>query len=429
MPGEVRSILDDLLGQRLSRLCRGRNLRTGGNAHEKRGRLARSFRGQPEQLIPMLRRDEMIACLKKKSFAAGGGYLYGLSYASKPDLCKIMNRVFVDGWTPVEPGDQPCGARFPIRVDWDSVSDGRASNLNLDIAEANDSPAGANDDSSGFCVGSGPESGEAEAKFIAWMDERIKGRLGANLLIKTLVKRLGRYHTEQRLTTKAALHMGHVLAKGGFTTEPDLRRLVRSPGLAARVRIFASSAADPPVPDWRAVPAPPATPLAASSPPPLPATQYTGFDVSAAKLMFLVSVAASVRRLGEPERLLAVDRCARGSSTSAADLVRLRAMAHQYAGGQEDLSPTVRRLRETLPKDDLRQLLGDVRGLAPATDDLELLITRYRAEFGVDAPSAAPVPAAVLSAPAQPATHASNGNKIATAGGVRENAALDSLFR
>ena len=145
---------------------------------------------------------------------------------------------------------------------------------------------------------------------------------------------------------------------------------------------------------------------------------------------------ADVRREGM--RRYAVDLASRGLTLGAADQVRLRALAHQYASGHGDLNPVVAILRKVLPAEKRRDLLDDIRALTPTTAELEELLAVYATDLGVSAappppPPPPPAPDAggdamwsdeeVTEQSARPPVDAP-----VEAGGVRNNPALDALF-
>lgn len=446
MPGEVRTILDELTARSLRRLCRARDLGTGGDLHDKRSRLARSFRGQVEELIALLRREDMIAALGIWEFSLDDGRegsLMGLRGASKGELRKAMKRLFVDDWEPSPRQPQPCGEDFKIRVAWndedldDEGDDSSDADAEHDDEDDEDDDSLDDDDDSEHDATEDGVDGDVEADFVEWMHEHIGDRGSANLLIKTLVNRLGRYRAEQRLSTPAVRDLGQVLARGGFSTDPDLTQLDRSPGIETRVRVSTRTAARPRVADWRPIPEPPPPPPPTApvqrphAPEPTPI--ISEFERSAAKLKFLVTVAGSVQRLGERERLLAVERVGHGAALNAADRVRLRAMAHQYASGHEDVNPTVRQLRVTLGEPERRQLLVDLRDLAPPTAELEELIAAFATDLAVLAAGCEPPPPPPRAAQPPPRHRPREEPRQqppedVTAGGVRQNAALDDIF-
>jgi hypothetical protein len=139
-----------------------------------------------------------------------------------------------------------------------------------------------------------------------------------------------------------------------------------------------------------------------------------------------------VRRPDETERRLAVDLAARGLQLSAADHVRLRALAHQYASGHGDLNHVIPRLRASLGDLERTELLEHIRALAPATAELDELVAVYATDLGVSAvaPPPLPPPSVATVAPRQPALDAVPGSAHdqPVAGGVRTNVALDDLF-
>ena len=143
--------------------------------------------------------------------------------------------------------------------------------------------------------------------------------------------------------------------------------------------------------------------------------------------------AAAIRRLDEGERRRAVEFAARGVGLGAADQIRLRALAHQYASDHTDLAPVVGHLRAMLAPALRAQLLADLRELCPPGADVDDLVAVYETDLAVpvtDRREPAPVvrvvaPPPPLASPPQPAT---TPDEPAAAGGVRANALLDSLF-
>jgi hypothetical protein len=384
----------------------------------------------------------MIDTLQSWEFRLDGriGQLIGLRGASRDDLLKAMTRLSVDDWVPSPRRPQPFNEGFRIRIAWDGEEADEDDDGHDAVAEDDDEDGDEDNDEDGAAEEAGRDGDVTrvgqdengfEADFIEWMREHIGERDGATLLVKTLVNRLGRYRAEQRLSTAAVHTLGQVLAGAGFITDPDLTQFERSPGIETRVRVSTRARGRHPTDDWRPVPEPP---FSDKSPRPRqsePTLIISEFERSAAKLKFLVSVAGSIRRLGETERQMAVARAGEGASLNTADRVRLRGMAHQYAGGHEDVNPTVRQLRVTLGEPERRQLLVDLRALAPPTGELEELIAAFATDLAVDmAPEPPPPGPTETIQPQQRVKDEANEQpaKQVGAGGVRENAALDDIF-
>jgi hypothetical protein len=186
---------------------------------------------------------------------------------------------------------------------------------------------------------------------------------------------------------------------------------------------------------WSLIPPAPRQGRLFSAAPPAGSTSpgpVTEFERAALKLQFLVLVAASIHKPDEGVRRLAVELAGHGLPLQAADQIRLRALAHQYATGHGDLGQVVPRLRATLGDLERTQLLDDVRRLAPATTELDELVAVYATDLGVSAnvpPPRSPAPPtlSVVLAPSERAEEVPVDAKP-SAGGIRTNAALDALF-
>lgn len=271
MASELRQILNHIAASRLRDMCEKRGLPTGGDQHDKRERLARSFRGKVGELLPHLNRVDMIEVLESYTYYDAdhpefSGKLTGLGRASRAEIDELMVKIFEDGWGPTrarpnplgprsviqfaptndddadeddededEGSDEPDGdvstitwkhgdilkARFrgelfdPVRfirsdgnycfVHW--AADGTFSEIHqsdiegrsslpwpLDLAppdvETEPDIEGAEDD------------GSSEASFLRWIDEHLGQRDRMNLLVKTLVNRLGQFTADLRLRAR-----------------------------------------------------------------------------------------------------------------------------------------------------------------------------------------------------------------------------------
>ncbi len=272
-----------------------------------------------------------------------------------------------------------------------------------------------------------PEEESLDDTFLAWLGEHTQARPRASLLIKTLVNKLGRYTADQRLTTRAVRDLGRVLDAGGYVSDPDLLRVTQSPGIAARTTIVRRTSGDTSIPQDPRPPGPIKNKPPDSLPPVRPAV--TAFERAALRLQFLVQNAAAIQRLDEGGRRRAVELAARELALGAADQIRLRALAHQYASTHVDLVQVVGQLRETLTTAQRRQLLDDLRELCPAGAYADDLVVVYATELGLDSAkeSRLPEPPPQVMAP-EPVPEPSLLAEPVIAGGVRANPLLDSLF-
>jgi hypothetical protein len=441
MASEVRQILNLIAASRLRDLCEQRGLPTGGDQDEKRARLARSFRGNLAELLPHLNRAEMVGVLDDHRFYDVAhreirGRLTGLTRASRAELEELMIMAVQGGWGPTRAHPHPLGSRSSIRFAADN--DGGGYGAGEDDGEGKAFQAEERD----VTAGAGDDDAALDADFLRWLDEHLGRRERMNLHVRTLVNRLGRFRAAQRLRTRAVHDLARVLSAGGFSTDPDLRSMDRSPGIDSRITVERPGvrSVSSGHPTWAPVPPPPPPPPPGYSPksgavhPPatIPSGGTMGFERAALKLQFLVLVAAAVRRPDETERRLAVDLAARGLQLSAADHVRLRALAHQYASGHGDLHHVVPRLRASLGDLERTELLEHIRALAPATAELDELVAVYATDLGVSAaaPPPLPPPSVVVMAPRHPPPEAVAGSSHdqPVAGGIRTNSALDELF-
>jgi hypothetical protein len=437
MASEIRQILNLIAASRLRNICEQRGLPTGGDQDEKRERLARSFRGNVVELLPHLNRAEMADVLDDYMFhdaehPSFRGRLTGLTRASRAELEELMIMIFRDGWGPTRAHPHPLGGRSAIRFAADNDDDVGSAGKNDNEGEAFQS------EERDVTAEAGDDDAALDADFLRWLDEHLGRRERMNLHVRTLVNRLGRFRADQRLRTRAVHDLARVLSAGGFSTDPDLRSMERSPGIDSRVTVVRPGArsANPGHLTWAPVPPPPIGYAPKGSdvhpPAPMPSGVTTGFERAALKLQFLVLVAAAVRRPDETERRLAVDLAARGLQLNAADHVRLRALAHQYASGHGDLNHVVPRLRANLGDLERTDLLEHIRALAPATAELDELVAVYATDLGVSAapPPPLPPPSAAAMAPPQPPPEAIAGSTHdqPVAGGIRTNSALDELF-
>lgn len=502
MASELRQILNHIAASRLRDMCEKRGLPTGGDQHEKRERLARSFRGKVGELLPHLNRVDMIEVLESYTYYDAdhpefSGKLTGLGRASRAEIDELMVKIFEEGWGPTRARPHPLGSRSviqfaqtndnrdeddddedsedsededtsaipwkhgdilkaryrgelfdPVRfirsegnycfVHW--AADGTFSEILRSDIEGRSSlhwplDLAPPDVETENDVVDAEDDGSSEASFLRWIDEHLGQRERMNLLVKTLVNRLGRFTADLRLSTRAVQDLARTLSTGGFVTEPDLRSMERSPGIESRVTITrAGQVANANRRDatWAPVPPPPAPGArsgVAPQPPPPQSGVATTFERAALKLQFLVLVAAAVRRPDETERRLAVDLAARALPLNAADQIRLRALAHQYASGHGDLNQVVPRLRAVLGDVERVQLLEDIRALAPATAELDELVAVYATDLGISALPPPPPPSApAVTPPPIAPTAAPVADSEPSAGGVRTNAALDALF-
>jgi hypothetical protein len=428
MAREVRAILDCLDGQLLRKLCELRDLPVSGTVDEKRNRLSRSFRGHVEELLPHLHRDDMIAALEQYSFTTDAGRSegewVGLRNASWDELHRAMKKIFIDDWDPERGPIQPLGSNATIRIAWMNSED--ADETDSDEVEEEDEDASDGASRSSLPAVAGDDVGE----FYEWLFDYLSNRGASTLMIKTLVNRLGHYRADERLRTRAVQDLGKVLAEGRFVTDPDLTKLEASPGIDARVRLSRRGDATPRARvDWQPVPTlsqPAGGVPVAQAPPAQTSTPSiaSDFERAAAKLKFLTTVAASIERPDEDTRRRAVDLAGEGLSLSAADRLRLRALAHQYAAGHEDLRVTIRQLRVALSETERRSLLLHLRSLAPATTELEELIQTYATDLSVIAGVLLPAEPAASS----PAAKAEVATQRTEAVAGRDNAALDQVF-
>jgi hypothetical protein len=459
MAGEVRSILDCLDGQMLRKLCELRGLPVSGSVDDKRSRLARSFRGHVDELLPHLHRNEMIAALEIFTFAIEDGregHWVGLANAAWDELRRAMERIFIDDWEPAPGRLQPLGPSSSIRIAWDEAEDDDDDEDDDGFVDDEDAQDETDYERASLASTSGSATsrrGQEVGEFYEWLAEHLSTRGASTLLIKTLVNRLGNYRADERLRTRAVQDLASVLAMGGFAMDPDLTRIETSPGIDARVRVSRRSSMPPQRSlDWQPVPTL-AQPIdggsAAPSPntPPSTPSLSSEFERAAAKLKFLTTVAASIERPDDDVRRRAVELASQNLGLSTADKLRLRALAHQYAAGHEDLRVTVRQLRVALPETERRSLLIHLRSLAPATTELEELIQTYATDLSIStelaisiAPTLAPAAAANPEVFGQRAEGGAVRNNAVLdqvfepqpeqpkAGGARENAALDDIF-
>lgn len=436
---DIPKMLDDLSGKTLARLCDDRGLRRSGPNDELRERLARSFHGDVDALVELLRRSELIALLENLEFShdEATGWFRGLRGAELDDLQKLARKVFRDEWLPSKRTEWPL-SNSRIRLEWDDgAEDGDADDGDDDDDEDDDEEADADEtDDSGdgeerdaadedVDEEAEDESADRSAALCEWLDRKLQKRGRSSLLVKTLVRKLGRRRASQRLSTVAVREVGEVLGRAGFEMDPDLARVAQSPGIDGRVRISRAGAEKPErgdEPGFRPVPPGPATPPQRTVPP--PAVVGSDFEQAANKLQFLVSVAATIAKLDESSRARAVDCAIRGEAVSAADRIRLRALAHQFAGAHGDLTSTIRFLRMALKEDERRDLLADLRTLAPATAELDELLGQYAIELDVVGGETRPVPAALAADGGRPESPAAS----LQAGGSRENRSLDDIF-
>lgn len=551
MAGDIRRILDTIQASRLRALCEERGLATGGDQSDKRERLARSMRGNLEELIPLLRRSDIIGYLSGGfEFSSGmQGSFARLGQASRQDLETLLRWVVNDdprARASSRPLGHDCAIRFRREEEDDEGDDGEAGEEYGDaekvfvaaIKRDNDLmyyikggdvwavprkkpgqskgkavklvSAGIKMDYSRYVyyldddgdiarrsrrrlpdgpvlrVEHGdivaarwrgelheparvlrvvPDTGDVfvhwydnrfsevaaedivrlsdkpwtlellgedevdpddldyepdlEEEFKAWLAEYFQTRDRSAMLIKTLVNRLGRHRAHERLSTAAMIDVGRVLADAGYDTVPDLQSCTQSPGITARVEVRKRPGEKRPDPAPR--PRPP-------EPIKKPKAALSSFEKAALRLQFLVQNAAAFQRQEEPERRRAVELAARDLSLGAADQIRLRALAHQYAATHTELTPIVTQLREGLVADQRRQLLDDMRELCPPGDSVEALVTEYARDLDV-ATNAPPEPSPgslddSVPAPEPPPVPP----ETIQAGALRSNTLLDSLF-
>ncbi len=464
MASDIRAILECVPAARLRDLCEKRGLTTGGDQHDKRTRLARSLRGNLDWLVPELHKKEMADALGQYTYTGDHGLegqLYGLGRASRDHLVAMMELVFgEEGYDPSQDGESPVGPDSPIRF-WATGSDEEEDEEDEEAGDEDEDEDGPDDDlayveddaDDGNKYLEEPEDADGrrslETDFHVWITRHMGGKERTNLLVKTLVNRLGRFRADQRLTLRAVSDLARVLANFAYVTEPDLGAMTRSPGIGQRVTVRARGGVSgpevrSPPPDWQPVPPHPRPQPTGNGhaqpfrPDPMP-PPVKPFELAAIKLQFLTLVSAAVRPPDEGTRRYAVDLASRGLTLGAADQVRLRALAHQYASGHGDLNAVVTALRTGLPAEQRRGLLDDVRALTPTTAELEELLTVYATDLGVSAsppppppPGVPPAPdAAAATWPDEEVTEQSAKPPVdapVEAGGVRTNPALDALF-
>lgn len=105
----VTYILDALDSEGLKSLCRSTGARGCRTNAERRSMLTQAI-SSPEELIELLRRDDVKRALGSLTLQAPSGHLFalsGLSPLPKAQLQGIARKVFVDGWRPSHPGDAP----------------------------------------------------------------------------------------------------------------------------------------------------------------------------------------------------------------------------------------------------------------------------------------------------------------------------------
>lgn len=178
--------------------------------------------------------------------------------------------------------------------------------------------------------------------------------------------------------------------------------------------------------------------------------EISDYQRACLQLQFMVSVAASVvPRLDEKAREYALNAAIDEANISPADTIRLRAMAHKYASGSEDVQPAIKELRVLLDVEGRKALLDHVRAMTPPNRMLEDMLAAYAAELEVplDAPApdpdpghdmtpraSQPIASVVAHAIAPPDTGMSappaveHDSQPASAGGVRANPLLDGIF-
>lgn len=418
---DIRRMLDDLSGKTLARLCEERDLKVSGPNDERRKRLSYSFRGDVDALVDLLLRPELIVLLEGYECSDGDaiGWFKGLGRAELDELQKLARKVFGDEeWRPSTRTEWPLPTSR-IRLVWDDREeeedhdDDESDGLEEDSADESDEDSGESD-------GDGEEDRAAALR--EWLEGKLSRRGRSNLLVKTLVRKLGKRRATRRLSTVAVQEVGEVLDRAGFEMEPDLSRVTQSPGIDARVRISRRGERERPAPEpgFKPIPPGPVTPPSRGGLPPPPV--FSEFEQAAHKLQFLVSVASTIAKLDESRRTRAVDCALQGESVSAADRIRLKALAHQYAGAHGDLTATLRFLAVALAEDERRRLLADLRTVAPATPELEELLAQYAMDLCIEISAAARSPSH--------AEAADGGHPEAAvqAGGLRDNRSLDDIF-
>ena len=123
MASLIPDILNSITPTRLRELCEQRGLPTGGDQGDKRTRLARSMRGQLEELMPLLKRTEIAAYLGHGPFSWPNGVegeFTRVSQATRPQLEELLRLIAADdprAYSSSRPLGRSCQIRFWSRND------------------------------------------------------------------------------------------------------------------------------------------------------------------------------------------------------------------------------------------------------------------------------------------------------------------------
>src|SRR6185436_8747709 len=112
MASDLRKLLELVSLDRLRVTCEKRGLSPDGTAAELRTRLARSLRGDVDQLLPLLWRTELIAFLGAQDFE-GRGHVAYVSQASRDHLERLARLVLAGD--PQATAARPLGDDSPLQ--------------------------------------------------------------------------------------------------------------------------------------------------------------------------------------------------------------------------------------------------------------------------------------------------------------------------
>ncbi|MFP2906325.1 helicase-related protein [Pyxidicoccus sp. 3LFB2] len=113
---KVRDALEELSNEALRRLCEVRDLPYGRTVGERRSSLARSYRGDFEQLIHDLRREDLLQVLEGEWSHEGSDRLFSysnLARGTRDQLEALARRHLIEDWEPSRSNERPVrGAPF-----------------------------------------------------------------------------------------------------------------------------------------------------------------------------------------------------------------------------------------------------------------------------------------------------------------------------
>jgi hypothetical protein len=392
----VRKLLDQLDRDALVRLRHLRGLPGGNNNEERRETLARSYRGDVEELIRQLEYNDLIAIFNRMCFEIDGErmYLPEPENYEVEDLRRFARKAFA--------GARLCGpSPFQFEDDEDEYEDDEDEEEEEDEEEDDDEDEEENeDDEEELLQHYTDEDDESDMKEKD-AEETLPRALQAigpgwsrPRAIPALLRDLGESVPSRLRTTRFRALLASLLEVGIEACLADddeympLDQDAESPGIAAKLRLRRRQEPEgqqanrhlPLAPAMEPEPTRvivvPEQPVAQRAPRP------SDYQLAVLRLQFLTAVPSVERRTMPTWPKGYLDAATRGLSLRPRELAFLVALSNRLCMGNHSPVDAISHLETALTQDEWDRLIADFRALNPFQLELVSVITEQVSQFG-----------------------------------------------